>query len=113
MGYVGPAVVRRLRSAHPDAVLHGFDNAYFAHCLTGVASLPEHLLDEQFFGDVRELTAEKLAGYDAVVQLAAVSNDPMGNKFEKVTDDINHQSTTRLAGIAAQAGVKNYVFASS
>jgi UDP-glucose 4-epimerase len=113
MGYVGPAVVRRLRTVHPDAVLHGFDNAYFAHCLTGVASLPEHLLDEQFFGDVRELTAERLAGYDAVVQLAAVSNDPMGNKFEKVTDDINHQSTTRLAGIAAKAGVKNYVFASS
>lgn len=113
MGYVGPAVVRRLRASHPDAVLHGFDNAYFAHCLTGVAALPEHLLDKQMFGDVRELTAEQLQGYDAVVQLAAVSNDPMGNKFEKVTDDINHQSTTRLAEIASKAGVKNYVFASS
>ena len=113
MGYVGPAVARQLRTTFPDAVLHGFDNAYFAHCLTGAASLPEHALDSQFFGDVREITAEQLKGYDAVVQLAAVSNDPMGNKFEKVTDDINHESTTRLAKLASDAGVKNYVFASS
>ena len=81
LGYVGPAVVRRLRSVYPDAWLHGLDNAYFAHCLTGVTTLPERLLDEQSFADVRTADLSFLEGYDAVVQLAAVSNDPMGNQF--------------------------------
>lgn len=113
MGYVGPVVVRYLRTAHPDAILHGFDNAYFAHCLTGSATLPEHRLDRQFFGDVRQLSPEALKGYDAVVQLAAVSNDPMGNRFETVTLDINQHATVSIATAAAAAGVRNYAFASS
>lgn len=113
MGYVGPVVVRHLRATHPDAILHGFDNAYFAHCLTGPATLPEQKLDRQFFGDVRSLSPEALQGYDAVVQLAAVSNDPMGNKFEAVTLDINQHATVAIAKAAAAAGVRNYVFASS
>jgi len=41
MGYVGAEVVRYLRARRPDATLHGFDNAYFAHCLTGSPVLPE------------------------------------------------------------------------
>ncbi|MDQ7988866.1 MAG: NAD-dependent epimerase/dehydratase family protein [Candidatus Dactylopiibacterium sp.] len=113
MGYVGPVVTRTLRARHPEATLHGFDNAYFAHCLTGAATLPEHSLDRQFFGDVRELSPAALEGYDAVVQLAAVSNDPMGNSFENVTLDINHHASVSIARAAAAAGVRNYVFASS
>jgi nucleoside-diphosphate-sugar epimerase len=50
---------------------------------------------------------------DAVIQLAAISNDPMGNRFEAVTDDINHRSAVRIAELARDKGVKNYVFASS
>jgi UDP-glucose 4-epimerase len=113
MGYVGPAVVRHLRATHPDAILHGFDNAYFAHCLTGSVTLPERALDEQFYGDVRTLSAERLSGYDAVVELAAISNDPMGNQFEAVTFDINQGCVVSIAKAAAAAGVKNFVFASS
>jgi UDP-glucose 4-epimerase len=112
MGYVGPEVSKYLRAQHPDATLHGFDNAYFAHCLTGPAVLPEHHLDEQFFGDVRDVSLD-LSGYDAVIQLAAISNDPMGNRFQAVTMDINQNTTVSLARAAAAAGVKNFVFASS
>ncbi len=113
MGYVGSTVSRVLRETRPDAELHGFDNAYFAHCLTGAGRLPESNLDAQFFGDVRHLDARRLAGYDAVVQLAAVSNDPMGQRFEAVTYGINQDSTVSLAAAAAEAGVSNFVFASS
>jgi nucleoside-diphosphate-sugar epimerase len=109
MGYVGPAVVKHLRAQHPDAIIHGFDNSYFAHCLTGAKSLPEQLLDEQFFGDVRALTPERFQGYSAVVKLAAISNDPMGEQFARVTADINRAATLS----AADAGVRNFVFASS
>ena len=113
MGYVGPAVVRRLRTQFPDAYIQGHDNAYFAHCLTGVAKLPESLLDRQTFGDVRELDVEMLRGQDAVVHLAAVSNDPMGNRFAAITKSINQDASARIGHAAAAAGVRNFVFASS
>lgn len=113
MGYVGSLVAKHLRARHPDAVLHGLDNAYFAHGLTGTTVVPERSLNEQFYGDVRKLTAEQVRGYDAVVQLAAISNDPMGDRFEAPTMEINQDSSVALAHLAAAAGVKNYVFASS
>ena len=113
LGYVGPVVARHLRATLPDATLIGYDTGLFAHCLTAAAMLPELALDAQHYGDVRELPAGLLAGVDAVVQLAAVSNDPMGNRFEAVTDDINRAASIRLATLARDAGVRNYVFASS
>lgn len=113
MGYVGSAVVRHLRARHPGAILHGFDNSYFAHCLTGAKSLPEQLLDGQLFGDVRSLTPAKLEGYTAIIYLAAVSNDPMGEQFAKVTADINRNSAMAVATAAARVGVRSFVFASS
>ena len=113
MGYVGPAVVRHLRIQHPKAVIHGFDNSYFAHCLTGAKSLPEQLLDEQFFGDLRSTAPAMFRGYDAVVQLAAISNDPMGEQFARVTADINRAATLSAAQAAARAKVRSFVFASS
>jgi nucleoside-diphosphate-sugar epimerase len=113
MGYVGPGVVSRLRASYPDATLVGFDMAYFANCLTNADFLPESKLNEQVFGDIRHFPAELLAGVDAVVHLAAVSNDPMGSKYETVTLDVNHQSSIELARKAKDAGVKSFVFASS
>ncbi len=113
MGYVGPGVVSRLRASYPDATLVGFDMAYFANCLTNADFLPESKLNEQVFGDIRNFPAELLTGVDAVVHLAAVSNDPMGSKYETVTLDVNHQSSIDLARKAKAAGVKSFVFASS
>lgn len=113
LGYVGPSVVRELALQHPSATIHGYDNAYFAHCLTGAVSLPERYVHAQFYGDVRAVTPELLRGYDAVVELAAVSNDPMGNRFAAVTENINQKATVNIARMAADAGVRNFVFASS
>jgi nucleoside-diphosphate-sugar epimerase len=113
MGYVGPSVAKYLRKARPDAILHGFDNAYFAHCLTGASVFPERDLNQQFYGDVRAIPLEMISGYDAVVQLAAISNDPMGDRFERVTFDINQNTTISIAKAAAKAGVRKFVFASS
>ncbi|MGQ4880243.1 NAD-dependent epimerase/dehydratase family protein [Billgrantia sp. LNSP4103-1] len=113
MGYVGPQVVKELKRQHPESVLHGFDNAYYAHCLTNVERLPESYLDRQYYGDIRHLPASMLEGYTAVVQLAAISNDPMGNRFETVTQEINQEATIRIARQAAEAGVGHFIFASS
>lgn len=113
MGYVGPVLVRRLRSSYPAATLTGVDIGYFANCLTTTQALPECRLTQQFFADVRNFPDELLAGVDSVVYLAALSNDPLGNVFEEATLDINYRAAVRLAASAKRAGVRSFVFASS
>ncbi len=113
MGYIGPRLVKYLRKAYPDVYLIGYDTGYFAHCLTDSAYLPECQVHLQMFGDMRDLRAEHLAGMDAVIHLAAISNDPMGNAFEEVTRAINLESSVNLARLAKDAGVRRFVFASS
>ncbi len=113
MGYVGPGVVSHLRKTFPDATLVGYDMAYFASSLTNAAVLPEHNLDVQIFGDVRSLSAEVLEGVTAVIHLAAISNDPMGSKYEQITLDVNYHSSVAIAKMAKAAGVRSFIFASS
>jgi nucleoside-diphosphate-sugar epimerase len=113
MGYIGPCVVERLRLSYPDATLIGLDIGYFANCLTNAKILPECKVDQQYFADVRNLPSGLLDDVDAVLHLAAISNDPMGNTFEDVTLDINHRASIHLAKMAKMAGVKAFVFASS
>jgi nucleoside-diphosphate-sugar epimerase len=113
MGYVGPSVVNQLRASYPDATLVGFDIGYFGNCITSPEVLPECRVDLQYFGDMRQFSQEVLSGVDAVVHLAGVSNDPIGNKFEEVTLDINHRASINLAKKAREAGVKSFIFASS
>ncbi|MEJ7645879.1 MAG: SDR family oxidoreductase [Chryseolinea sp.] len=113
MGYVGPGVISRLRSTYPTANLIGYDTGFFASCLTDVDYLPERKLDHQYFGDIRNVPDYVLQGADAVVNLAAISNDPMGTKFEEVTLDVNHKSGIALAKKAKSLGVKSFIFASS
>jgi len=113
MGYIGPRVGARLRASFPQATLIGLDIGYFAHCLTGAETLPERIYDQQLFADVRQVSVETFRGVDAVVHLAAISNDPMGNTFEDVTDEINFKSSVRVARLAREAGVRRFIFASS
>jgi nucleoside-diphosphate-sugar epimerase len=63
--------------------------------------------------DIRSLQASDLAGFDAVVHLAALSNDPLGDLDAQLTDDINHLASVRLAVLAKEAGVSRFAFASS
>jgi nucleoside-diphosphate-sugar epimerase len=113
MGYIGPSVVKRLRESHSEAILIGYDMGYFASQLTRVDYLPECHLNRQYYADVRNFPKEILTGVDAIVYLAAISNDPMGNKYEAVTLDINYRSAVALAIQAKTAGAKAFVFASS
>jgi nucleoside-diphosphate-sugar epimerase len=113
MGYIGPCVVSHLRGIYLDAKLIGLDIGYFANCLTNEKMLPECKVDIQHFADVRLLSADLFNGVDAVVHLAAISNDPMGKQFENVTFDINHRASINLAKRAKESGVANFVFASS
>jgi nucleoside-diphosphate-sugar epimerase len=113
MGYIGPCVVQRLRTSYPGAMIVGLDIGYFANCLTNAAILPECRVDVQYFTDIRSFPAEILKDVDAIVHLAAISNDPMGNRFEEVTFDINYRASVDLAKRAKDAGIRAFVYASS
>jgi nucleoside-diphosphate-sugar epimerase len=113
LGYIGPNVVRQLRETRPEAELIGYDTAYFATALTSVGPFPERELNAQYFGDVRAVPDSVFTGVDAVVHLAAISNDPMGKAFEDVTMEVNHRASVAIAQKAKSAGAKAFVFASS
>jgi len=111
-GYVGPHVVDRIKQYHSDCWVAGFDLGYFAHIITS-QEFPERNIDVQFRGDVRSFPKDLLKGFDSVIYLAAISNDPMGNEFEQVTYDVNQHSAISIAKAAKKAGVNHFVYASS
>lgn len=113
MGYIGPNVARHLRQSHPQARLTGYDTAYFANAITSPLAFADRQLDAQLFGDVRTIPDSAFAGIDAVVHLAAISNDPMGKAFENVTMEVNHTASVAIAKKAKKAGARAFVFASS
>jgi len=113
MGYIGPVLNRVLVNSFADIEIVGLDTGFFGHSLTGSDFLPEHGVALQYFGDVRDIKPSMLAGIDAIVHLAGVSNDPIGDEFESVTTDVNRNASVRLVEMSVAAGVKNFVFASS
>jgi nucleoside-diphosphate-sugar epimerase len=106
-GYIGAVAGPLLLSAGHAVV--GLDTDLFAGCDFGeaVPDIPE------VRKDVRDLTKADLAGFDAVVHLAALSNDPLGNLNGDLTYDINHRASVRLAELAKEAGARRFVFSSS
>jgi nucleoside-diphosphate-sugar epimerase len=113
MGYIGPVIASRLREVIAGVAIAGLDTGYFATCLTPATVLPETRQVAQYFCDVRDTNADVFFNCDAIVHLAAISNDPMGRSYERATVDVNHRSTVRLAAAAKKAGVRSFVFASS
>ena len=106
-GYIGAVAAPMLTSAGHEVV--GFDSDLFAGCDFGVGAFGIREIRE----DIRNLTQSDLEGFDAVIHLAALSNDPLGNLDSNLTFDINHKASVRLAELAKQAGVKRFVFSSS
>jgi nucleoside-diphosphate-sugar epimerase len=106
-GYIGAVLVPWLVRAGHEVV--GLDSGLFAGC--SFAGGPEPV--ETLTMDVRDVATEQLRGFDAVVHLAAISNDPLGNLNPGCTYDINHRASVHLARMAKQAGVPRYLFSSS
>lgn len=107
LGYIGVELVSAVRAAGHEVT--GLDNGYFDGC--DFMAPPDEV--ENVGVDLRDVTAEHCAGFDAVFHLAALSNDPLGDLNPDITYDINHRASLRLARAAKQAGVERFVFASS
>jgi len=113
MGYIGPVVVKHLRSKDPRSYLAGLDTGYFSACVNAWDALPERFLSVQHYTDIRRVPDYVFEGIEAVVHLAAISNDAIGDRFQEATLEINHKSTVSLARQAKRLGVGSFVFASS
>ncbi len=106
-GYIGTVLVPMFREAGHEVI--GLDSYLFGDCLFGQAGEDPPSLRI----DVRDVAPEQLEGFDAVVHLAAVSNDPLGDLNPDSTLEINHRATVRLAQAAKAAGVERFLFSSS
>lgn len=106
-GYLGTVMAPMLAAAGHEVV--GLDSGLFADCVLGpVPSDPPGMVL-----DLRDVRAEHLSGLDAVVHLAALSNDPLGALAPKITHAINHHASVRLASAAKAAGVQRFLYAST
>ena len=106
-GYIGTVLAPLLDAAGHEVV--GLDAGWFSACAFG----PQPPPPRSRRGDVRDATAADLDGFDAVVHLANLSNDPLGNLDPGLTDRVNASASIRLAELARHAGVGRFVFASS
>jgi nucleoside-diphosphate-sugar epimerase len=106
-GYIGSVLVPQLISAGYEVV--GLDTYYYDGCDFG----PEAPQATAIRRDLRDVEPADLAGFDAVVHLAALSNDPLGNLDPACTVDINERGSVHLARLAKQAGVSRFLFSSS
>jgi nucleoside-diphosphate-sugar epimerase len=106
-GYLGAVIVPFLQRSGHDVV--GLDVGWYDGCDFG----PQPSGYEQRTGDVRDAHPDDLVGLDAVVNLAAISNDPVGDLNPRATYSVNAEGTIHLGRTAKAAGVSRYVFSSS
>ena len=107
LGYIGSVMVPLLIEEEHEVV--GLDTDLYGKCTFGggLRDIPT------IRKDIRDVESEDLRGFDAVIHLAGLSNDPLGNLNPELTYDINYRASVRLAELAKQAGVSRYLFSSS
>lgn len=107
-GYIGTVLVPLFQRAGHSVL--GVDNGMFHDC----TFVPQDVAaDDELWIDVRDLRPEHFAGVQAVVHLAGISNDPLGNLNPQTTFEVNHLAAIHVARTAKQAGVTRFVFSSS
>jgi nucleoside-diphosphate-sugar epimerase len=106
-GYIGSVMICVLQTAGHD--VWGLDSYLYEGCDFG----PDGCTVPSIRQDVRDVTVDEIRGFDAVIHLAALSNDPLGQLNESSTFDINHHGSVWLARTAKAAGVPRFLFASS
>lgn len=106
-GYIGTTLLPILLDRGHE--VRGLDSDLFEACTFtgGLLSIPE------IGKDIRDVDGEALEGFDAVIHLAGLSNDPLGDYDPSLTEDINENASIRLARLAKKAGVRRFLFASS
>lgn len=106
-GYIGTVMAPLLADAGHEVV--GLDSDLFRECTFGEPPREFPLIRK----DLRDVQLSDIKGFDAVIHLAGLSNDPLGNLNPNLTYDINHHASVRLARLSKEVGVKRFLFSSS
>lgn len=106
-GYIGSVLVPILQEKGYDVV--GYDIGYYNDCLL----YDEASSIKQISKDIRDISIEDVEGIDAIIHLAALSNDPLGELVPGLTEEINLGGTLKIAELAKKAGVKRFIYSSS
>src|SRR5436309_3385765 len=106
-GYIGAVLTPLLVDEGYDVT--GLDTGYYQACELVPMGAPVQTIQK----DLRDVSLADLEGFDAVIHLAALSNDPIGNLNRAWTEQINFRASVRLAELAKQAGVERFLFSSS
>ena len=106
-GYLGTVMAPVLAAAGHEVI--GLDTGWFAANVLGPRPVDPPTIQR----DLREVEVADLEGFDAVIHLAALSNDPLGSLAPEITYDINHHASSRLARLAKQAGVSRFLYSST
>ncbi len=106
-GYIGTVLVPFLQQQGHEVT--GFDIGYYKDCLL----MPDTTKINQISKDIRDVSIEDLEGIEAIVHLAALSNDPLGDLSPGLTEEINLGGTLKLAELAKKVGVKRFIYSSS
>ncbi len=107
LGYIGTILTPLLEKKGHNVI--GFDNELFKSCNYGTFSSPMQTIQK----DIRDALPTDLENIDAIIHLAGLSNDPLGDLMPNVTYDINWHGTIALAKLAKQSGIKRFIFSSS
>jgi len=107
LGYIGTVLTQMLVSEGYEVV--GIDSDLYKDCTFG-AEFPKIPTINK---DIRDVTVEDLKGFDSMLHLAGLSNDPLGNLNPELTYEINHKASVRLAELSKKAKIRRYVFSSS
>ncbi|HYE63477.1 MAG TPA: NAD(P)-dependent oxidoreductase [Phycisphaerales bacterium] len=109
LGYIGTVMVPMLLAAGHE--VHGMDVDLYERCTfgpeSGITQVPTTIKD------IRDAEVADFVGFDAVIHLAGLSNDPLGDFRPELTFDINYRASVRLAALAREAGVRRFLFTSS
>ena len=106
-GYIGSVLVEMLQDAGHEVT--GLDSGLFEACGFPYAPQPTRVSTK----DIRDVELTDLRGFEAIIHLAALCNDPLGDLDPALTASINHRASVRLATLAREAGVRRFIFSSS
>ena len=109
LGYIGTVMTPMLLQAGHQVI--GLDSDLYERCTFSQGGVISDV--PTILRDTRDVEITDFRGLDAVIHLAALSNDPLGNLKPGLTDDINHRASVRMAELAKKAGVSRFVLASS
>ena len=113
LGYIGPVLTKHLRLAIPICEITGLDTGYFSSRISSFGRIGDTYCHHQVYQDIRDVSTKFLTKFDALIILSAISNDPMGNKFEEVTNSINYLAVKKIIEPYVSLPNKRLVFASS